>query len=165
MVLMKMLVTRDVTKELSLLWEATKDRKRGEVITYLEIVELTKIKKLEAGWSKMILAWKKKMERELGFHVDALETRGIGFKICNKDDQLINRPERYEKAAMKKLKKAAVCVGSIREEETTDAEKDFQHRRTEQIMTLANTQKKQQIERKSWLAKIETIPVAKTNQQ
>ncbi len=148
---------RDIRKELEALLDETESLKPGSFVPHETIEEVSGIKRDENVWVKLIKHWKQEMLTR-GLWVKAATPLGTGYKILTRDDQRISEPQNLQKQAIRKLDKAAACVGSIPETELDETGLKYQVARLRQLSEMKKIDKKQRAEVTSWLSNPETLP-------
>lgn len=148
---------RDIRQELESLLEVTVHLKRGAFVAHEDIEEATGIKRDEKVWVKLIKHWKREMLAR-GLYVKAAYPLGTGYKVLTLDEQRITEPLNLQRQAVRRINKAAACVGSIPESELDEAGLKFQHARLHQLSQMKQADEKQRAEVTSWLSNPETLP-------
>ncbi len=148
---------REIRKELELLLDETAELKRGAFVPHETIEEVSGINRDEKVWVKLIKHWKREMLAR-GLYVKAATPLGTGYKILTLDEQRITEPLNLQRQAVKRINKAAACIGSIPEEELDEVSLKFQTARLRQLVEMKQADEKQRAEVTSWLSNPETLP-------
>ncbi len=150
---------RDISKELVSLLDATVELERGSLVPHETIEEVTGINRDDKDWTKLIRHWKREMlSPPRGLYVKASYPPGVGYKILTLEEQRVQEPINLQRQAIRKINKAAACVGTIPEEELDEAGRKFQVARLHQLGEIKQADKKQRAEVTSWLSNPETLP-------
>ena len=155
---------RDIRQELEALLGETAQLQRGAFVPHETIEDVSGIKRDEKIWTKLIKKWKEEMLAR-GKWVKAATPLGTGYKILTLDEQRISEPSNLQRQAMKRLLKAAACVGSIPESELDEAGRNFQVARLHQLGQIKQADERQRAEVTSWLSNPEMLPKLNGKQQ
>lgn len=148
--------SKDVTKEVQALVEEFAKKPKGALITYEEIETVAKCKKNAYPWNKIL----GKFRKTLNEHHDrwCITSNGVGLRFATDDERLKSEADRLEKHAVRKLNKAAKCLGGIADEHLTEEEKQFRQARLKQLADAKQMHKTHAVQRQSWLSSPQTLP-------
>ncbi len=155
-------VARDVSQEVSALFEYVRNLPRGTVIPHHVIEQVTTISRRIDGirdnpvYSKVIRKWRDRMLVELGIYPDS--SKGVGYKLPTVTEQIDKIPNALESGAARKVVKAKKIVGSIKERELSDFEKRFKRERVRQDDEKLAMDREHKGQRRSFLANPDTLP-------
>ena len=152
----------DIAAEITALFDATKDRERGSLIKHSEIVAATKIAKDSPVWGRLIQRWKKRMAAK-GLWIKSATPRGVGYRVLLVDEQRVEEPMRIQVQAMRRIDKAALCVGCIPVEELNEDGRRFQAVRLLQLGQIKQATQQHRAEVASYLANPKTLPRLRNN--
>lgn len=148
---------RDISKELTDLINATKDLPRGTFIPHEDIEAASGMERNSSHWNTLIRKWKDAMGQR-GRWLVASTPLGTGYRILNVDEQRVDQPARLEKQAMRRLNRAAMCLGTIPAEDLTEEQRAFQAARLGQFAERKKIQQEHQAQAASWLSNPRTLP-------
>lgn len=149
---------RDVTKEIKDLIEATKDLPRGSLVTHEEIFTLTGIAKDHLSRQTIIKKWKKHFEVNRGITIMPSVPFGVGYRLLTVEEQLKVQPVKYRAQAVKKINKAATCLGSIGDDELDDGGKGLRSAMLGQLAEMREKEKAQRAVMSTWLSSPKSLP-------
>ncbi len=148
---------RDISKELTELINATKDLPRGSFIPHEDIEAASGMERNSAHWNVLVKKWKGAMGQR-GLWIKAAVPLGTGYRILTLDEQREREPATLEKQAMRRLNRAAMCLGTIPAEDLTEEQRAFQAARLGQFAERKKIQQEHQAQAASWLSNPKTLP-------
>lgn len=159
---------RDVSREVSVLFEYSADLPRTTLIPHEKIEELTGVRRIEDDgvtknpvYNKIIHKWKNRMLNERG--IFPWSSYGVGYKLPTVEEQQQKIPDIMEASAARKVGKAKAVVASIHADELSDTQKAFGRERVRQDDETLQVFRRNRAQRRSYLANPDTLPRYKGN--
>lgn len=149
---------RDVTNEIKALIAATESLPRGSLVTHEEIEKVTGIKKDHPSRQTILKKWKKHHEVNRGITIMPSVPAGVGYRFLTVEEQLKVQPVKYRSQAVRRINKAASCLGSISDGELDDDGKSLRSAMLGQLAEMKDKEKTQRAVLSTWLASPKALP-------
>ena len=149
---------RDITAELKALVAATESLPRGSLVTHEEIEKATGMPKEHPSRTTIIKKWKKYHSVNRGITIMPSVPSGVGYRLLTVEEQLKVQPVKYRSQAVKKINKAAECLGSIGDGELDESGAALRSAMLGQLSEMKEKEKAQRAMLSTWLSSPKALP-------
>lgn len=149
---------RDITKEVKALIAATEDLPRGSLVTHEEINNAAGINEDHPSRQTILNKWRKHSETTRGITIMPSIPAGVGYRLLTVEEQLKVQPLKFRKQAVKKINKAASCLGAIGDKELDEDGAALRSAMLGQLSEMKEKEKAQRATLNTWLAAPKALP-------
>lgn len=148
---------RDISKEIDLLVEKFADQPKGTLLTYENIEAVCGVQRRTPTWGRVLKHFRNRLNDQHDRW--CITVTGVGLRYANdNEERLKTEADRLERQAVRRLNKAAKCLGGIADTNLTDEERMFRDARLKQLAESKQVHRKHAAQRQSWLASPQTLP-------
>jgi hypothetical protein len=146
---------RDYSKELDAATPLFEGQPRGALVTYEQIQAASGIKKESKWWGSFASKLKRRLESK---GVLLLSVPGVGYRIPTELDCLEKIPDSLQRSRNRKLRREAMFLSNMRQDELTPLRFQFQATRIQQVTEEAKSLKVTRATVASYLSAPQTLP-------